>query len=229
MIVLLPGLDGTGALFKRLITCLPRPETVRVVIYPGDVQLTYEELEAYVVEEIPAGEPVTVLAESFSGPIALKLAARPNVNVTAAVLVCSFAARPLGWLGFLIAGLPLQLVLRMPLPESIIRRFLVGSNASDELISQTRAAVSKVGPKVLAFRLRMALTSTYCTGPLQCKARVIALVSERDRLVGRTAVQSIRRACSGAEVYDIDSPHFALQAAPESVLKALSKLGVVLG
>jgi pimeloyl-[acyl-carrier protein] methyl ester esterase len=191
------------------------------------VQITCEELETYVVQQIPREQPVTVIAESFSGPIALALAARSDVNVTAVLLVCSFAGRPLGWLGSLIARLPLQSILRFLIPRWMIRRCLVGRDASDELVLLMRAAISKVEPEVLASRLRMALTDRYCLGPVQCRTRVIAVFSTRDCLVGHSALQSIRRACHTAELRQIDSPHFALQATPELVVKTLSALGVV--
>lgn len=46
MLVLLPGMDGTGQLFSPLVSALgPDVETI-IVRYPCDIPLSYEELEA---------------------------------------------------------------------------------------------------------------------------------------------------------------------------------------
>lgn len=79
MLVLLPGMDGTGTLFDPLLAVLPKTCQIKVIKYPTDASLTYEELERYVIERLPIGRsPLIVIAESFSGPIALRLAARAH-------------------------------------------------------------------------------------------------------------------------------------------------------
>jgi pimeloyl-[acyl-carrier protein] methyl ester esterase len=68
-VMLLPGLIGTGILFKPLAK---RPQTsgkVKVIWCPCDAPLTYEQPEAYVVQHIPAEQPVVVIAESFRGQL----------------------------------------------------------------------------------------------------------------------------------------------------------------
>jgi pimeloyl-[acyl-carrier protein] methyl ester esterase len=227
MIVLLPGLDGTGTLFEPLIACFLKPCAVKVIQYPADTSLSYEELETYVFNLLPIDSPYTVIAESFSGPIALRLSERGGQNLRAVVLVCSFAFRPLGWLGLLVARLPLGFILRFPIPDVIIRGFLLGEAAPEELICRARAVISSVNPKVLATRLRQALTSDYCAGQIQCTARVVALFSKADRLLGPTALTSISKACSTAELLEINAPHFALQSVPGEIIQSLVDLGVL--
>src|SRR5437588_9478711 len=98
MLVLLPGMDGVGFLFGPFLACLPGACSVRVVRYPTDAELTYAQLEQHVSENLPGNEPSTLIAESFSGPIALRLTNNPTLNIRAVVLVCSFGSRPLGTL-----------------------------------------------------------------------------------------------------------------------------------
>ena len=210
MLVLLPGMDGTGTLFEPLLAVLPKTCQIKVINYPTDASLTYEELERYVIERLPVGSPLIVIAESFSGPIALRLAARAHQDLRAVVVVSSFASRPFGWLGILLACLPLGLILRLPIPDLVLRGLLLGPDASDEMIRRTRAAIKSVRPNVLAFRLRQALTSKYCVGPIRCTVPVIALVSTHDRLLGARGHRSIAEACRGAQLMTIPAPHFAL-------------------
>jgi pimeloyl-ACP methyl ester carboxylesterase len=227
MLVLLPGMDGTGALFDPFISSLTEECEVQIVRYPGDVFLTYPQLERHVLNHLPKGVPITLVAESFSGPIALKISQRGDLNLKAVVLVCSFASRPLGWVGALFARLPLGYLLRLPVPTTALRTFLLGDNASQALISATASAISSVQAPVLAARLREVLTATYCRGHIEPQTRVIVLSSNRDRLIGRRAARSILKMCSRVEVHVINAPHLALQSTPGEIVKSLMKLGVL--
>ena len=116
-VVLLPGMDGTGRLFKPFVKLLPQRVGVRIINYPGHVYLNYEQLASRVRNELPAGEPFIIVAESYSGPIALTLAAQPVGGLLAVVLVSSFVSRPLGVLGAWVARLPLAAILRVRAPS----------------------------------------------------------------------------------------------------------------
>ncbi len=70
MVVLLPGMDGTGELFAPFLSSLAGICSVQVIRYPRDADLTYAELQQYVMNQLPVSEPITLIAESFSGPIA---------------------------------------------------------------------------------------------------------------------------------------------------------------
>jgi pimeloyl-[acyl-carrier protein] methyl ester esterase len=62
-LVLLPGLDGTGLLFRRLLSALPNELQAKVVSYPNQA-LDLEQLAAHVLRQLPA-QRVVLLAESF--------------------------------------------------------------------------------------------------------------------------------------------------------------------
>lgn len=78
-LVLLPGLDGTGELFDPLVRELGPDLSIRVVRYPQDPGLGYKELLQFARDALPPTEPLVLLGESFSGPIAIQLSAeRPD-------------------------------------------------------------------------------------------------------------------------------------------------------
>ena len=93
-LVLLPGMDGTGDLFDPLLSALPEEIEPTVVSYPGSESLGYEELVGIAREAIPADEPYAILGESFSGPIAVSLAADAGTNLVALFLCCTFIRNP---------------------------------------------------------------------------------------------------------------------------------------
>ena len=74
-LILLPGMDGSGQLFAPFIAALGDGFNVKVVRYPVDLPLGYDGLEQIARAAIPPEGAVVLLGESFSGPIAVSLAA----------------------------------------------------------------------------------------------------------------------------------------------------------
>ena len=93
-LVLLPGMDGTGSLFDPLIEALAGKMQVAVVRYPSAEPAGYSELERFAEESLPAEGPLILLGESFSGPIAISLAANHSDRVVGLILCCTFARNP---------------------------------------------------------------------------------------------------------------------------------------
>ncbi|MDF1838393.1 MAG: alpha/beta hydrolase, partial [Planctomycetota bacterium] len=58
--------------------------------YPVDVSLNWDELLELVQASVPTGEPYHVVAESFSGPIAIRFAAADPSGLQSLVLCASF-------------------------------------------------------------------------------------------------------------------------------------------
>jgi pimeloyl-ACP methyl ester carboxylesterase len=94
-LVLLPGLDGTGTLFQPLLAHLSANLHPIVVAYPTDVPLGYDELLPLVVKALPASAPFVLLGESFSGPLALTVAALSPSRLQGVILCASFIRNPL--------------------------------------------------------------------------------------------------------------------------------------
>src|SRR5204862_549791 len=82
---------GTGELFASFRKFLCADLQPQVVSYPRERPLGYEEL----LEEIPVpATPFAIVAESFSGPLGIRLAARHSDLARAVVLVASFVRSP---------------------------------------------------------------------------------------------------------------------------------------
>src|SRR5690606_37387502 len=129
-VVLLPGMDGGKSLLGSFRAHLPAGLTSEVFAYPPDEVNDYKALERILRERLAALDaPVSLVAESFSGPIGIRVAADPPPNVGALVLVATFATSlwPAWWRhvvhpSFFIA----------PPPPVFVRRYFVGANAPDE-------------------------------------------------------------------------------------------------
>lgn len=93
LLVLVPGMDGTGKLFYRQVPLLAR--RFRVVTYPlrdnaASMDTLVEDLAALIRRLSPDGEPAVVVGESFGGTLAMSLALAYPECVRALVVVNSF-------------------------------------------------------------------------------------------------------------------------------------------
>ncbi len=91
---LLPGMDGTGTLFGPFVEALPEGFKGMPVAYPVDRPLSYSELAELVRKRLPVSESFVLLAESFSTPIAIQIAAENPPGLKAVILVAGFATSP---------------------------------------------------------------------------------------------------------------------------------------
>ena len=141
-------MDGTGKLFAAFCRALP-PSIEPVIASFGDLA-TYEAiLETIVTPEAP----YAIVAESFSGPLALWLAQRAPISPRAVVLVASFVRSPRAFPSWL-RGLLRPGLFAVPPPRPLLRRWTLGEDAGAEAVSELREVLAAVRPAVLASRLR---------------------------------------------------------------------------
>ena len=68
-VVLLPGLDGTGILFKPLTDILSKDIDIKVISYPSGYKVSYRGLVEFVMKQLPNEDFIRV-GVSLSGRIA---------------------------------------------------------------------------------------------------------------------------------------------------------------
>lgn len=213
-LILLPGLDGTGRLFTPLQKALePNFQTV-VFSYPTGDQLGYEALCSRVALELPK-TPHVIVAESFSGPIALEVAIREPPGLQALVLSTSFAANPRPWLSLLFNGFLGAWCFRLGVPLWIIRALMTGADAPIELCKTIQDTVKTVEPEVMAFRLKEIIRSDASAALRNCPVSIFYLNGTRDRLLGKGALKLLSTSRQDMTVIDVPGPHMLLQAAPD--------------
>jgi alpha-beta hydrolase superfamily lysophospholipase len=92
-LVFLPGMDGTGYLFKDVIDHMSGSD-YQIVSFPVDTNQDYQTLISYVKNKLP-DEDYVLIAESFSGPIAAELAKDKEMSgLKAVIFVATFLSSP---------------------------------------------------------------------------------------------------------------------------------------
>ena len=207
--VLLPGMDGTGELFERFIAKAPPGFRLLPVRFPE--KSSYDELETALIGNLPEG-PFTIVAESFSGPLGIRLAARAADRVESLILSNAFAGAPRS---SLYAALPWEMLFRFLPPEWIIRGFLLGRFTNSENTRAVRKAAAEISPRVMAQRIRATLRVNDLPVLRDLRLPILYLRGREDGLVFDRSVEEMQRANPAVLRRDLAAPHLVLQAVAE--------------
>jgi pimeloyl-[acyl-carrier protein] methyl ester esterase len=222
VLVLLPGLDGTGKLFAEFLNALDPGISTIVVAYPPDQPLGYEELQALVMgvlDKLPRDRRFVLLGESFSGPLAIRIAARAPPGLDGLILSASFAANPFPWLGWarpLAAYLPVK-----ALPRWLRAPLMWGSLSPERAPSQMERAMSGVSAAAVRRRIAALLAVDETSALKRVATPMLLLQARGDRVIPKAATRRILKILPQAERVEIDGPHLLLQARPQECAAAV--------
>ncbi len=216
-IVLLPGMDGTGIMFAEFASAIEEKLRPIIVSYPENQPLGYSELEAYARAALPTDEPFILLGESFSGPVAIALAASKPAGLKGVILCCTFARNPVPWLSpfkVLIKRLPFSYRL-----TSLIAPFLFGRFATSERRNTLRQALARVPVSTLHARLCAVLELDYSERLREVEAPILHLRATEDRIVSKFASRHMQALAPSMTIIDLTGPHLLLQVMPSEAGK----------
>lgn len=220
-LVLMPGMDGTGWLFKPFKEVLPPDISAQVVVYPNQQALSYEELLPQIRAQLPKTQDFLLVAESFSGPLAIRLAAENPVKLRGLVLVATFASCPTKFPTWLL----LPILRFLPIPTWAIRHFLFGPRVRQEDVRLFRKILAQVSPQVLARRMCEVLRVDVRPELASVSVPILLLAGGKDKLISQKAlkeIQSIARAPITTRVLP-QAPHFLLQVEAQASWEALNE------
>ena len=213
-VVILPGLDGTGYLLGDLAEQLSLAHEVTVIDYPADV-CRYEDLFDHLSACLPR-EDYLIVAESFAGPLAVMIAASRPVGLKGIVFAATFARRP--------RNIPVsfaRLLHLLPLRSSFFARlaqpFVMGRWTNDTFTRNFTHVLKTALPATLVGRLE-AVHAVDVTQILpDIAVPCIYLRARHDLIVPAHAARDFTPHM--AAHYDLEGPHFLLQAQPTQSAK----------
>ncbi len=218
-LVLLPGMDGTGELFDEFLSSLGDALRPIVVAYPKDHPLDYDALTAFSQAYLPQNEPFVLLGESFSGPVAISLAATKPAGLRGLILCCSFDRNP-----FPIFRRLSSIIGLMPTTNKLIRLLgplLFGRFSNPRLTASLRHALDGLSATTLRARLKAVLEADFSEKLKQVDVPILYLQATEDRIVPQSVLHKVLAGAPTAEVVKLRGPHLLLQTLPSDAAEAI--------
>jgi len=203
-------------LFGPLVEALGENVTTSVVRYTSE--LTFDEYVESAAKALP--DQCAVIAESFSGPVAIALAARHPGKILSLVLCATFAVSPFRTLLQAAKFVPATLLRPNPLLPMMVNHFCF-SGGSFSLRPSPVAAVSSVAPAIM--RARLECLASVDVRPLLSRVAmpVLYLRASADRIVSVRLGNELTSLLPNVKVTDIIGPHLLLQTRPRECAAAI--------
>jgi pimeloyl-[acyl-carrier protein] methyl ester esterase len=225
---ILPGLDGTTRMLQGFMVAVQQTfAAVEAVAYPTDVVLGYRELETIARDALPQGSPFVLLGESFSGPIAISIAADPPPNLIGLVLSTTFARAPLPLLApfaTLTRFAPVRMV-----PTAALSAVLLGRWSTPALRHELGTALSEVAPHVLRARAAGAMRIDVSDRLARITVPTLSLTANHDRLLRAGAGRQLIDSIAGIRSVALDGPHLLLQTRTDRCAAEVARFEAQLG
>jgi pimeloyl-ACP methyl ester carboxylesterase len=221
----MPGIDGTGLSFEPLEQVLPKDVHVKVIQYPTDRLLSFEETLQCARDQIqPDQEDMIVIAESFSGPVAVALVGSGQLKAKCLILCSTFAKPPRPVLLKILIYLPLELLIRLPFPRFLLKHVVEGGEeATDLFLALWQRVKTLVPAKTLVHRLKV-ISQVDVRGWLpKLTIPCCYIQATSDRTVPASSLFDFTETISDLRVKRIKGPHFILQAQPQAAVTAIEK------
>jgi sigma-B regulation protein RsbQ len=209
LLVLLPGMDGIGKSFKQFSQAMKPAIDTCIVTYPLDEALDYGELETCVRGVLPKHRAFFLLAESFSGPIAARIAADPPQALVATIFCATFVKNPyplLGWAAPFAGLFPFK-----SLPRWVRAPLMWGSGSPSRAPPRAERATSAVDAAVLRHRIATLLAVDETAAMATIRSPALIMRPRGDRVIPRTAALHMARTLPHARYIELDGPHLVLQ------------------
>jgi hypothetical protein len=109
------------------------------------------------------------------------------------------------------------------MPAPLVRHFMAGPDAPDEIVREVQGAVAAVSAEVLAHRSAEALRVDARDALAAVEAPILFVAPTRDRLIRTDACEDVLAVRPEAEVAPIDGPHMILQRCPHASLARIEE------
>jgi len=219
MLVLLPGMNGTGELFSEFLSYYDGDHLV--ISLPVSGPQDHATLANVINQQLP-NESYILLAESFSGGIVPELLKLNPTNIKGVIFVASFLSSPRSHLIGIAKLLPIKALVSLPLSNIAHRLLFLGQEATKPLLSKFVNVIKSIPKQVLSNRLdvmkRQQLPQVTFDIP------VIYIRALSDRLISTKKSQEVANVFNRVEFIEIEGPHFILQAKPKETAEFIQSL-----
>lgn len=238
MILLLPGADGTGVLFKPFIEVLEAAiDTERFSkslkpISIAIINLNHDEFgnpleqklseQATRIENEYEGQSVVVIAESYSGLLAYELLSRQQLDIVHVIFVASFLKSPSKLTAIAAKLSPdwLKGVMQVA-PSPVWGGVLFGRWQTMELRTLFMQALAQTPKELLQQRLAIIASAQAPNKTIDVPC--LYLQAKQDNLVSANNIDIFRQVFTDFSNIAVEGTHFLLQTNPEKVWSVIKE------
>lgn len=209
-IILLPGLDGTGILFKEILKALPATLDIQVICLDALEGDSYAKKAQYLADSLPNTE-LFLVAESYSGPMAYELCNILGNKVKQIIFLASFISAPssLSRYAYLI---PIFAIKASKLNIWLLNKMGFAGAGSESQVLDVFKSISFANKAKLKNRLQ---NISRLSKPQNSHATpVVYIKPTNDLLVNNRAVDEVKSVFNNTKVVTISGGHFIAQTHP---------------
>ena len=215
---MLPGMDGTGDMFAPIIAELDSPVAAIVVRYP-DAPLGYDALIAHARLALPATDDFFLLGESFSGPVAVAIAAEGHPRLRGLILSAAFIRNPLPWTSPIAPLVEVAPVTGAP--ASLLTRALLGQFSTSSRRLMIGASLAQTSRTTIRARLRAIAEVDMRDRLAAVTVPILYLRASHDRIVPESAGDLVIQIKPETTLVTVRAPHFLLQIGFREAARAI--------
>ena len=209
----MPGLDGTGKLFDPIIPLLEPHFELIMVTYP-DLD-SFTDYVDCAQNQLPASPGFSLLAESFSGPVAITLMAQQPGLIGPSVLSATFARSPLTALTRMANYIPEQMFSIGALNQFCLDVYEIDDEDSSETQPLPLNVTEQLDGTLLKHRISVLSRIDVSALLPAIEVPILCLHALRDRIVAESDAQMLQQSLPDVNRVDIDAPHLLLQTRPQ--------------
>ena len=218
-LLVLPGLDGNGALHDQFVAGFdPAAINVEVVRYPTELT-RYSDLVDWMSLRLP-DEDFTIVAESFSGAIAISIAAAKPSHLRGIAFVATFASSPMK-LPKQFAELLRILPMKSQTLLKIAQPLLMGRWSTETFFVKFHEVMQNLPRDTIINRVKQVLQIDLAAKIKEIEVPYVYLSASQDRLIPKSAMDQFQ--LDPSQVIHLEGTHFVLQANPQYAAKAISE------
>ena len=216
-LVLLPGLDGSGLLFKPLLECLPSYFKITVISYPKHEFLTLDQQIHHIQNQLPQ-QDFYLLAESYSGSAAIRMATQSKNRILGLILCSTFAHNPrpsLQWTSAFLPFIPFQLFSIQLLSRLLFR------HPNPILVDLLHQAMQGIPNAVLQKRFQAVICNNSTEYLSLIKTPTLILQASNDWLVPKHSGHTLKQLITDSTLFELNGGHGLLQENPLEVAQVI--------
>ena len=220
-LVLMPGLDGTGKLFAPIIPFLEPHFDLTIVTYPNLDSFT--DYVDCVQNQLPATPGYSLLAESFSGPVAVALMAQRPGQIGPSILSATFVRSPLVALTRMANYIPEQMFSIGALSDFCLDVYTINSEEHTDTQPLPLHVTVQLDGAMLKHRISIFSRIDVSALLPNIEIPILYLNATKDQIVTENYAQMLRDNLPNIDWADIDGPHLLLQTRPRECAKLIIK------